>query len=85
MLTIDRFVLRLPDEHAGRAASLGRAIEAALATWRPSRAQGHTVLAASLRDVSPAMSDAAIAAAVVRTVAARLDQPGGRGRNGQAP
>jgi hypothetical protein len=84
MLRIDRLVLRLPDDLAGRERALGRAIGAALAGYRPARSAAPARLAATLRDISPAMSDTAIADAVVRTVAARLDGGVGRGEKGSA-
>jgi hypothetical protein len=82
MLRIDRLVLRLPGELSGRERALGRAIGAALADYRPPRSVARARLAATLRDISPAMSDAAIADAVVRTVAARLDGYVGRSEKG---
>ncbi len=74
MLTIDRLVLRLPGELSGRERALGRAIGAALADYRSPQARAGARLAATVYGVSPAMSDAAIADAVVRAVAARLDR-----------
>ena len=67
---------------SGRGGALGRAIGAALAGYRPPRPFEQARLAATLRDVSPAMSDAAIADAVVRAVAARLDGDVGGSDNG---
>jgi hypothetical protein len=79
MLTIDRLVLHLPDELSGRARTLGRAIGVALADYRPARPLSRAQLAATLRDISPAMSDARIADAVVRAVGAGIDGASGRG------
>ena len=80
MLTIDRLVLRLPDEFSCRGRALGRAIGAALAAYRPPHAQARAELTADVRDVSPAASDTAIADTVGRAVAARLN--GGHGGKG---
>lgn len=82
MLTIDRVLLHLPAELAGREATLGRAIAVALADFRPARSFTASRLAAALRDVSPTMDDAAIADAVVRALAESLAAGSGRGRGG---
>jgi hypothetical protein len=83
MLTIDRLVLHLPGELAGRERTLGRAIGAALADYRPARTRTATRLAATLHDISPTMNDAAIAAAVLCVVTARLE--GDSRRRGKGP
>ena len=80
MLTIDRLVLRLPDEFSGRGGVLGRAIGAALAAYRPPHAQARAELTVNVRDVSPAASGTAIADTVVRAVATQLN--GGYRRKG---
>jgi hypothetical protein len=82
MLTIDRLVLRLPAELSGRAGALGRAVAQALAQRRVPHAPERARLAVSVGDISPAMSDTAIAAALARAV--RLDGGSGGG-NGDAP
>lgn len=82
MLRIDRLVLHLPDEFSGRGKALGRAVGAALAQYRSPQAQALARLVATVRDISPAMSDGAIANAVVRAIAARLDGESGRGKMG---
>jgi hypothetical protein len=74
MLTIDRLVLRLPGELAGREKTLGRAIGTAFARYRPAQALTAEHLAATLQDISPAMNDAAIADAVVRAVTGQIDR-----------
>jgi hypothetical protein len=85
MLTIDRLVLRLPDELSGRGRSLGHAIGAALAEYRPRAAQTRARVAATLHDITPGMSDAAIAGAVARAVMAELGDGAGPGQEGAAP
>lgn len=77
MLTIDRLVLRLPAELAGREKALGRAIGEAFARYRPAQALTAAHLAATLNDISPGMNDAAIADAVVRRVSGRIDNAAG--------
>jgi hypothetical protein len=77
-MKIDRLVLRLPDDYAGRGEALSRAISSALAHYRPS--QGQAV--ATMRAPAPAMTDASISETVVRSVAARIDKVSGRGRGG---
>jgi hypothetical protein len=84
MLTIDRLVLRLPAELAGRERSLGRAIGAALANYRPARTLTATRLAATLHGIAPIMSDAAIADAVVHEVTAQLGADAGQAGKGPA-
>jgi hypothetical protein len=79
MLRIDRLLLRLPSELSGRGTTLARAIGAALADYRAPRSETRPRLAATLHDVSPAMSDGAIADAVAGAVAGRLDGDSGRG------
>lgn len=79
MLTIDRLVLRLPAEFSSRGKALGNAIGVALARYRPPHAQTLARLTTAMRDISPAMSDTAIADAIVRTVTARLEGHRGEG------
>ena len=77
-MKIDRLVLRLPDDYAGRGEALSRAISSALAHYRPSQGQA----AATMRAHTPAMTDASISETVVRSVAARINKVSGRGRGG---
>ena len=85
MLTIERLVLHLPAELAGREKTLGRAIGAALAQYRPVRALSAKRLATTLRDISPTMNDAASADAVFRAVTTSLDARSSRPGKGRLP
>ena len=68
MLTIDRLVLRLPAEHAGRSESLARAVAQALRGQLPVRNS------ATLGPIAPGASDGQVA----RAVAQALTKPGGK-------
>lgn len=77
-MKIDRLVLHLPDDYAGRGEALSRAIVSALAHDRPSQRQAAT----ATRAHASAMTDASISQTVARSVAARVDNASGRKRGG---
>ena len=70
MLKIDRLVLRLPANYAGRGESLARAVAGALGARMPERG------AATLGPIGPGTGDAAIARSIARALAP--GKPGGK-------
>lgn len=72
MLKIDRLVLRLPADYAGRGESLARAVAGALRERTPERDS------ATLGPVASGTSDAEVARSIARALAP--GKPGGKGK-----
>jgi hypothetical protein len=71
-MMIDRMILRLPPEFAGREQRLNRAIADAFAERPLAQGQSHEHLAVSINNLSPQSSDAAIANQIVSRVFAKV-------------
>jgi hypothetical protein len=67
-MMIDRMILRLPPEFAGREQRLSRAIAVAFAERPLAEGRSHQHLAVSFKNMSPHSSDAFIASQIVSRV-----------------
>ena len=67
-MKIDRMILKLPPEFAGREQRLGRAIAEAFALRPLAEGRNHEHLSLSFKEMSPHSSDANIASQIVSRV-----------------
>jgi hypothetical protein len=71
-MMINRLILRLPPEFAGREQRLGHAIAAALAAHSTMEGFSQPHLALAFKDISPLMTDDRIAAQVASRISAQV-------------